>query len=833
MKRVLFLILISFGMTSFVMMETSDFKFLVINKLNQYTATSYPEKVYVHTDKPYYAAGDDIWFNTYLVNGVTHHKSNKSKVIYVELINESDSLLSTRKLFTETNHVQGDFQIPSDAMPGNYMLRAYTNYMQNQDQSYFFQKEIPVFELSYINNAALYDAEITPSTSADTSRHTTQPEVNFYPEGGYLTEGLSTKVAVKIEDQTLLNGDNKGYIEDSDGNIVTDFKTFEFGLGAFFLKPEPNKTYQAIIETKQGEIVYTLPNILKQGYVMSVSTTSKDLLIDVQSNIKNGLEGSFIIGHQRGAVAFERYQKDQRKRMLVKIPKDKFTSGVLEITLFDKNEKPVAERLIYVDNINENVDVSINANADNYQLREKVNLNIAIKSVIGDAVPSTLSLAVRDIDAIPQDQYAENIKTWLLLNSDLRGKIESPGFFFQQDEVVKRSYLLDLVMLTHGWRRFTWQELLNENRSLQFKAEKGMYIKGVTVSTDPPYSQIVANTKLTFKREDGLYQEVQRTASDGTFDYGPFVHHKPIDIVLEASTDSFSLNNPIDRASIGLIIQDTTFRKTAIRSNNGIKRPKISPVALKEFLKQSQNIAESRYLFDNNRELLNEITIEAKRKSDARKKDIARNKRTRYGGNPSHRIIVEELGATGAVNFLDLLANLPGVYVRASINSSSNEPEVRIRGLKPSFYLNGSEVPLDFLLGLKPVDIDFIDVLKGSSALAFGLEAQGVIIVYTNRGRSIDTQGEVKKSSTQVFKSPGFYTAREFYAPNYALEYRRENHQDLRSTLHWEANINTSTKKNAEISFYTCDEKGTYMVEIEGITNTGIPFHKTATFEVE
>ena len=148
MKNKLVLIILTLSCLAFTFVDTSGLKILILNRLNEYTTEKYPEKIYIQTDKPYYTAGENIWFNTYLVNGVTHIKTAKSKINYVELINEQNEVIADRKLFTESLSVNGDFKLPIDLNEGTYLMRAFTNYMRNQPRDYFFKKEIPVFAIN-------------------------------------------------------------------------------------------------------------------------------------------------------------------------------------------------------------------------------------------------------------------------------------------------------------------------------------------------------------------------------------------------------------------------------------------------------------------------------------------------------------------------------------------------------------------------------------------------------------------------------------------------------------------------------------------------------------
>ena len=123
--------------------STTKFQNLVVEKLDNYTKNEFPEKIYIDTDKPYYTAGNDIWFSAYLINGITHEKSSKSNVVYVELINDKDSIVAQRKLYTNDISVAGDFKTDSSWDSGKYLLRGYTNYMRNNNPCLLYTSPSP------------------------------------------------------------------------------------------------------------------------------------------------------------------------------------------------------------------------------------------------------------------------------------------------------------------------------------------------------------------------------------------------------------------------------------------------------------------------------------------------------------------------------------------------------------------------------------------------------------------------------------------------------------------------------------------------------------------
>jgi len=137
MKKYIILSLLALSLMSFFTLDIGNLPELVKEKLQQYITKDAPEKIYIHTDKPYYSLGEDIWFTGYLVDGVTHTANPKSFVFYVELINEKDSIVAKKRLFTGDVTIPGDFKINQNWNQGTYKIRAYTNYMRNADPNYF------------------------------------------------------------------------------------------------------------------------------------------------------------------------------------------------------------------------------------------------------------------------------------------------------------------------------------------------------------------------------------------------------------------------------------------------------------------------------------------------------------------------------------------------------------------------------------------------------------------------------------------------------------------------------------------------------------------------
>ena len=819
-KTTLFISVFTFLSFSLV----NNFRELVIKKLENYT-DEYPEKVYVQTDKPYYTTGDDIWYTAYLLNGITHQKSEKSRIVYVELINEQDSVLSKKQLFVNDVSVAGDFKIDKTWKPGNYMLRAYTNYMRNKNVNYFFQKEIPIWNV--IENDSLTnitDISILKSPIKNIEA-TERPDLNFYPESGYLVSGIASKMGIKVKDKHNRNIYVEGYIKDSDDYRISEFKTQQFGLGIISILPEPNKNYYASIYIDNKEFKYPLPKVLPSGYNLSVVNNGNTIVLKAVSNHPLGLKNTYLMAHQRGKLIFEKLQTEDKNSYSIKLNTTILNDGVANFTLFNSNGKPICERLVYIDNPENSIKVNIKLDNKTPLTRDKVSMSIDLKDKDGINLSGNLSMSITDIDVVGQSTKDENIKTHLLLNSDLRGHIENPGYFFEKENDLKRRYLLDLLMLTHGWRRFTWNDILyNSQPKNRFKPEKGILISGTTSAISGNRKGMQTATRITLMGSLP-YQEKKQTDLKGMFNYGPFVFNDTLPILLEARVKDFKSDGNKKNRLVSIRLKNNNLASPEITRNDILKTNLQDTLKIASFLKQAKGISQIDAEFSRSARVLDEIIITAQKKSEEEERDQELSERTDYG-YASNRLDLKDFAGQGNLSIFDLLIMLPGV-------STAND-SIYIRNLRPSVYLDGFQVEMEDISLLTGNDIDFIDVLTGAEAATFSNSGNGVVAIYTKTGLNVSTRNIKRKPGIIDFEAIGFYTAREFYAPDHLNGFDEAMKADIITTLHWEPKIVLSeTSNKAEVSFFTSDAKSRYAIKIEGITDTGIPVYHLSTLDVD
>ncbi|TNJ42593.1 TonB-dependent receptor plug domain-containing protein [Tamlana fucoidanivorans] len=822
MTKNLILGLLAFFLLSFSLQ--TRFRELVFEKLDNYT-NQFPEKIYVQTDKPYYALGDDIWFTAYLVNGVTHTRSSKSRVIYVELINEQDSIVSKRRLYTNDVSVAGDFKIDKELKAGNYLLRAYTSYMRNNGSADFFLKELPIWNINKEQQATASLSTPVESNKPNAGLKT-KPELSFYPEGGNLIEELFSKMAVKVKDPKGRNIAITGEIKDSNHNTVASFTTHDYGLGLITYTPAPNISYYASIYIDNQEVKYPLPQALPRGYQLSVSNFGHQIVIKVSSSSNMSLKNTFLVGHQRGELIYEKLETQDSKMYTVKLSTELLSDGVTNFTLFDSNSKPICERLVFIDNPNNDIAVNLKLSKANPKTRDKVKLAINLKNKDSLPIFGNLSMSITDIDAIGQSTKNGNIKTYLLLNSDLRGTIENPGYFFEKANDPRRRYTLDLVMLSHGWRRFKWTDLLYSNNAYKdtFSPEKGIFISGRTKELRGKKQQISAATRLTFMTKPP-YQDKQQADSTGLFKYGPFVFSDSVPTLIEARVKDFKSDEDRKNRFVSIILEDALNSSPRV-SRNDLFKPFLKDTSrITNFMHQARKMAALDSIFLREATRLDEVVITARRQDEKEKRNLELNERTNYG-YPSNRIDMAEMENLRNLSILDLLNMLPGV---TAYNDSIS---IRRQG-SPKIVVDGIPAEMADILYMTGNDVDFIDVLKGADAVTFSNAGNGVIAVYTRTGNFSQNIHIKRKPGIIDFTAKGFYSAREFYAPDHINGFDEATRQDIRTTLHWEPKIVLNTNRpQGNISFFTSDLKSNYAIRIEGLSENGQPFSHLSYLKV-
>lgn len=310
-------------------------------------------------------------------------------------------------------------------------------------------------------------------------------DLQFLPEGGDMVAGLPATVAFKALDEFGKPADVEGKIYNSKGLEISTFRSYHQGMGAFDFTPATGESYIARLTKPEGiKESFQLPEAMPRGFALKVMPpltahpsplTPDTLQVEISSTEDEALNLALV---SRGEVYFSQTLRPVAGTHLVKIPTAVLPIGVAQVALFDSREIPRAERLVFL-NPDKKLKVEIKTDKAQYLPREKVQMTVTVTDERGLPMPGQYSLAVVDDNLLSfADDKQGHILSHLLLESELSGEVEEPNFYFDPKEKhpEKNQLLaLDYLMMTQGWRRFSWEELLWERPvAMEIEAERAV-----------------------------------------------------------------------------------------------------------------------------------------------------------------------------------------------------------------------------------------------------------------------------------------------------------------------------------------------------------------------
>ncbi len=776
----------------------------ILSQLDKWTTDNPQEKVYLHLDKPYYAAGDNLWFKAYVTIGAKHQLSALSGILNVELLDDRDSIKQSIKLPLSNGTSWGDFALPDNLKAGTYHVRAYTNWMRNFSEAWFYNQPL------VIGNAL---AGTTPAKADKTSSRSVpgQSSVQFFPESGNLVSGITSTVAFKAVGSNGLGIDIKGDVLDNTNRKVTSFTSQHLGMGTFALRPEAGKTYHAVISYPDGsQNSVNLPQVQTSGYALHITDAGDHWQIHITTSAdlagKNSNSQINLVGQEGGQVYYAGQSKLENNSFTAAVPKSRFPMGVAQFTLFSSNGNPVAERLVFVRNDNDLLKLNISTPKATYASREKTQVSLHVQDNSGKPVVGAFSAAVINESSVPVNEADEStILSNILLTSDLQGYIEQPGYYFTNISSKTQSDL-DALMLTQGYRRFEWRFILANNFPvIKYPPEKALQISGTLTSKGKP----VANGRVTlFTTAGGAFILDTVTNAQGRFAFHDLLFKDSIRFIIQARTGkngknvTIKMDQPAAHTAAGL----TYTPDLMVNVNPGF----------------ASYLQKSRQQYDNDIKYgLNGHTIVLKEVVIKDKRPEVQNSTNLNGAGRADQIIKGDIfQQQGCINIAQCLqGRLVGVIFRGGVPYST-----RSLNRPMQVIVDGAYVSPDYANQINPLDIGSIEVLRSGmyTAIYGGQGADGVFIINTRRGNDYSPEAFASYTPGIVTYVPkGFYIAREFYKPAYAGPAPAGAATDLRTTIDWEHSLVTDKDGNVSFSYYNADTKGTYRVVIEGIDDAG------------
>ncbi len=672
-----------------------------------------------------------------------------------------------------------------------------------------------------LNITVQYDA-YTESVSRSIPIVLNKIDLQFMPEGGTLVQGITGNMAFRAVNEHGNPVDVKGAVLDSRGNKVAAFESLRFGMGKFTFTPQKNEIYSAAITTPANiKQPFPLPPASAHGMVMKITNAdSKALTVKIAST---QIREVLLVAQTKNTPCYTEKITVQAGENTIAIDNNKFPAGIARFTLFTDDHLPVAERLIFL-NGQKNLQVGISTDKPKYFPREKVTLTLKTFDEMGNPVPANLSLAVLDDKLWTlADDRQDNILSWLLMSSELKGKIEEPNFYFKKEEPLAAA-ALDLVMLTHGYRYFDYTTAVEENGDLVFKPDQPHVLSGVVVNTK---QKPVKASVFLVHHVTGGRAILYKTGDDGVFFFSQLYPKSDYYVIAQSYNKREKINIKITQNGMGYNpIKKGDGSQLLYTKGNGDAVVPLSPTTRVRQLMAPQAADKEKQpmtgLFDNIKPgRLDEVVI------------IAYGTSTK-GLSTGNISIFKGAGITPNV-LTALQGRVAGLYITPVNGIAGTAENVKIRGVnsitsgkEPLIIIDGVPAAYYRLTALEAGDIDNIEILKDATATAiYGSRAAfGVIIVSTKKtkygGFRIDLPA-TEYFASQVVRTadgPAFKAARRFYAPKYLSIYPQER-TDFRETIYWNPVIQTDKTGTARVEFYNSDANTTFRAIAEGIGYNG------------
>ena len=465
------------------------------------------EKVYLHTDRLSYVSGEDLWYKAYLVDAENHRFTSHSNNLYAELISPENEVVQRQNIHIFEGKGHGDFQLSEELKTGTYYLRAYTNWMRNFEESIYY-KPINIVSISEKNtntNPTLYKADV---------------DLQFFPEGGSLLNQVNSNVAFKAINPLGMGIEVVGHILDSNNDTITEFQSSHLGMGRFNFTPIKDLEYVAIGKTNEGFLFKTkLPKAMIHGINLKVSFIYEDQII---ISIATNQEGLASYGGKELIIKNSCNKLNSITRLKIKnlsetiiLPVFSFPAGISKLSLSTVDELILAERLVFIPK-HQDLKIDIKPDSSVYHPRSKVNLDFEIKGEIEGEVLANFSLSAVDQSSInEQDQYASNIASYYLIESEVKGFIEQPAHYFNSNNE-KRFEHLDLLLMTQAWRDFKWKYQADSISNLSYAVENEFSIverlRIYIDSTINPPPAVNPNSYLKTELNKAIIDDIQADA---------------------------------------------------------------------------------------------------------------------------------------------------------------------------------------------------------------------------------------------------------------------------------------------------------------------------------
>ena len=851
--------------------------------IHQFNSIYPQEKVYLQFDNTSYYRGETIWFKAFVTSASTLGRA-QSKVLYVDLVAPDGTLLKQEKLQIVAGQADGSFPLidastaqareKRDVLEypsGFYEVRAYTSFMLNFGNEVVFSRVFAVYDTPkeagsfYETSPTITLKRAQPTEIRPKAEKKRNINALFFPEGGHLIMGKPNRVAFKVTDDSGFGINAQGKLD----NSGLTFTTLHNGMGVFTFTPSESKNSVTITVAGQSR-TFTLPQAESTGCTMSLVRSDADN-IKITVDATPGFNGS-TLGLSltcRGELVDFRTIEMTSGPSEITIPVNGVPEGVCRVYLFDHDGNKFASRSFYHHSpvaVAPSLDVS--TDKPDYGPFEKVQLSFNLTDGNGNPFRDRFCLSVRDTRG-QSNAFADDLRTSMLLSSDLKGLIENPSWYFDSDSP-ERDDALDLLCMVQGWERYDWDIMTGQKKFIEkHRMEENLTLNGWVLNSSGKKTMDGIEVTAALVPTDKTLTETFSYTTDSTgyfgFDFGPAFYDKArFTISANAKKRIFAPNarlvfdrsmRPSIRAyqpeelvfNSNQVINKKAGKRKMVQEGDGL--PSVVNVE-KGFVLPDVDINEDRMYIDyftfKAFDVVSDVEFELDKGEYStdlfgylREKGYAIED-TCYGDYNADSVIINGFKAFFYIHdnktyFSKGISDYPFsidaqdirsiiVYDRPMLMSQIIQvcplfDEYLEYGSRKS--LGSTESSNDLLFDDMP---NFFDTARGGRIDPNKYERRKILIdIQLKERNEMSTRSELFSLDKRITTVDGYSRPYSFYSPEYPngpipgdVDYRR--------TLYWNPNVVTDANGLAQVEFYNSSITKHFNVSAAGITASGMPY---------
>lgn len=642
-------------------------------------------------------------------------------------------------------------------------------------------------------------------------------DLQFLPEGGMLVTGLPQQLGFKALNAAGKGIEVKGTIQDSKGTVITSFASIHKGMGIVSFTPQPHEVYTAVLDDSSS---FAIPAAQNSGMVLQVDASASDS-IHLRIIGSADLYGNtfYFTVTTRGITAARGRVRLSANGFEARLARGQFRSGVTVFTLYDQQLQPVCGRAVFIHHPHD-LQLALSPHKEAYDNKDSVSLRFTARNSRGEPGSGSFSIAVVDTGQVKISPDAENIISYLLLSTDVKGVIEEPGYYVKSPD----PHAVEALMLTQGWISY------HPTATPVVPYEKDFVISG-RVSNILNKSLSAVNVLLFGKAGTGrIFIQDTITRADGTFAFSRFDFFE---------TDSISLllkavNKKGKSFNVGIELDEPSYPAVPVLNRLATTDHLLTDTIAQQYIQQHQLIADLK----KQDIVLEEVIVTSKLR-------IQGSKNLNEDGGADQVINEEILNKTPKESLLNILkTQVKGFYSGTPPKASqsyyminSNIVRVIIDGVDLNFFYqpvtgmrNEYVQFLDtYLEYFAAEDIRAIEIMNTPTYNAAYRQRYLTIKEYMSSGpvtRDFSFIEITTRTGQGPFikKTPGMYLLRplypvigkQFYSPRYSTPAQPTVVPDLRQTVYWNPDVVTDVNGEAVLSFYTSESRSNYLVIVQG-----------------